>query len=191
MIKKTDPTSVVSANQDKNYFSDNGAFILVDSDGIDDTDESDYKIVLHEPLNAFQDFTNGHVTPISTGAPVNSWAYEEYTLPNMINVPLMNYNGKSVLKHAWFPVRERWHVPTQPLVFGIEQAYRFVKSVTDGNASITFATTTSDDGTSVPGYLMQDEMEIMKEINKRLLMETPPTPEVYVRPEGASLVVTE
>lgn len=191
MIKKTDPTSVVTANQTKNYFTDNGVTILVDSDGLDDIDESDYKIVKHEPLNTYQDFTNGHVTPISQGAPVNSWAYEEYTLPNMINQPVVNYNGKSVLKHAWFPVRERWHVPTQPLVFGVEQAYRFVKTVIDGNASLTFATTTSDKNTTIPGYLMQDEMDIMKEINARLLMEPSPTPEVYIRPEGAALVVAE
>lgn len=192
MIKQTDPTSIVTANEDKNYFSENDAFLFVDSDGIDDTDESDYRIVLHEPLNTFQDFTNGHVTPLSTGAPPNSWGYEEYTLPNMINEPWVSYNGKTTLKHAWFPVRELWHSPRQPLVFGVEQAYRFVKSVTDGEASITFATTNADHTTpSVPGYLMQDEMDIMKEINARLMMETPPAHEVYVRPEGASLVITE
>lgn len=192
MIKQTDPTSIVTANEDKNYFSENDAFLFVDSDGIDDTDESDYRIVLHEPLNTFQDFTNGHVTPLSTGAPPNSWGYEEYTLPNMINEPWVNYNGKTTLKHAWFPVRELWHSPRQPLVFGVEQAYRFVKSVIDGEASITFATTNADHTTlSTPGYLMQDEMDIMKEINARLMMETPPAHEVYVRPEGASLVITE
>lgn len=61
----------------------------------------------------------------------------------------------------------------------------------DGNVSITFATTTSDKNTVIPGHLMQDEMDIMKEINARLLMELSPTPEVYIRPEGGSLVVTE
>ena len=191
MIKETDPTSIVTANEAKNYFSENGVNLLVDSDGIDDVDETDYKIVLHEPLNTFQDFTNGHVTPLGQGAPPNSWAYEEYTLPNMINAPWTTYGGKSVLKHAWFPVRERWHVPTVPLVFGIEQAYRFVKNVIDGNASITFATTTAYSATSNPGHIMTDEMDIMKEINRRLMMETPSDPETYARPEGASLVTSE
>lgn len=82
-------------------------------------------------------------------------------------------------------------MPTVDLVFGTEQAYRFVKRITDADAGVTFATTTSDENTTVQGYMMRDEMEIMKEINARLLMETPPTSEVYVRPEGASLVVTE
>ncbi len=191
MIKQTDPTAIVSANRDKNYFNVDGVNLLVDSDGVDDIDETDYRIVLHEPLNPFQDFSNGHVTPISSGAPVNSWAYEEYTLPNMINEPLINAYGKTTLKHAWFPVRVLWHSPNQPLVFGVEQAYRFVKNVTDGNAAVTFATTTSDKNTTTPGYLMADEMLIMKEINSRLLMENPPTPQVYIRPEGASLVISD
>ena len=191
MIKETDPTSIVTANQTKNYFSENGVSVLIDSDGVDDADETDYKIVLHEPLNTFQDFTNGHVTPLGQGAPPNSWGYEEYTLPNMINAPWATYDGKSVLKHAWFPVREKWHVPTVPLVFGTEQAYRFVKNVIDGNASITFATTTAYSNTSNPGHIMVDEMDIMKEINARLMMEIPPEPETYTRPEGASLVIIE
>ena len=187
MIKKTDPTSIVSANANKNYFSENGSFIYVDSDGVDDTDETDYKIVLHEPLNSYQDFTNGHVTPLTQGAPPNSFGYEEYTLPNMVEEPWVTYDGKSVLKHAWFPVRQQWHSPRADLVFGVEQAYRFVKTAIDGNTAITLANTI-DYGIDNPGYMMRDEMEIMKEINARLMMETPPTPEVYVRPEGASLL---
>lgn len=191
MIKNTDPTAIVSANQDKNYFNINDVNILVDSDGLNDLDDTDYRIVLHEPLNAFQDFTNGHVTPISSGAPVNSWAYEEFTLPNMMNEPLINSYGKTTLKHAWFPIRALWHSPRQPLIFDVEQAYRFIKNITDADASITFATTTSQGNTAIPGHLMGDEMDIMKEINTRLQMNIPPPPEEYVRPEGASLVIAE
>jgi len=191
MIKRTDPTSIVTANQGKNYFKENGSPILVDSDGLDDNNDTEYKVILHEPLNTYQDFTSGHVTPIATGAPVNSWAYEEYTLPDMINKPWTSYSDKKVLKHAWFPVRERWHLPTLPLVFDVEQAYRFVKSITDTDASITFATTTAYAVKPNPGYLMEDEMDIMKVINARLLMEPVPEFEEYIRPEGASLVIVE
>ncbi len=191
MLKETDPGAAVSANYQKNYFVDeNEAFIYVDSDGIDDEDPTDYKIVLHEPLNAFQDFTNGHVTPLGQGAPPNSFGYEEYTLPNMAAEPWFNFEGKDVLKHAWFPIRERWHVPTQDLVFETEQAYRYVRTVVDGNASITFANTT-DDGLVKAGYMMADEMAIMKEINTRLLSNPIPNYEPYVRPEGAYLLGEE
>lgn len=188
MIKETDPTAAVSANYEKNYFVDeNNEFLLVDSDGIDDTDDTDYKIVLHEPLNSLQDFTNGHVTPLGQGAPPNSFAYEEYTIPNMIAEPRVDFEGISVLKHAWFPVRERWHVPTQPLVFEEEQAYRFVKRIIDGNAAITLANTIDNQGANA-GHIMPDEMLFMKEINNRLLMNPVPDYEPYIRPEGASLV---
>lgn len=188
MIKETDPNAAVSANYQKNYFVDeNNEFILVDSDGVDDAEDTNYKIVLHEPLNSLQDFTNGHVTPLGRGAPPNSFGYEEYTIPNMVNEPWYDFEGKLVLKHAWFPIRERWHSPAQPLVFEIEQAYRFVKTITEGNAAITFANTIEDDGSN-SGHMMADEMAIMKEINNRLLMNPSPASEAYVRPEGASLV---
>lgn len=188
MIKETDPGAAVSANYQKNYFVDeNNDFILVDTDGVDDTNATDYKIVLHEPLNALQDFTNGHVTPLGQGAPPNSFGYEEYTIPNMVAEPWFDFEGKSVLKHAWFPVRKRWHVPTQPLVFEVEQAYRFAKRIKDGNAAITFANTIENGGSNA-GHMMADEMAIMKEINKRLLMNPVPIYESYVRPNGASLV---
>lgn len=188
MIKETDPTAGVSANYQKNYFVDeNEELILVDSDGVDDTDSIDYKIVLHEPLNALQDFSNGHVTPLGQGAPPNSFAYEEFTIPNMVEAPWFEFQGELVLKHGWFPIRERWHVSSFPLVFEVEQAYRFARTIVDGNAAITFANTIEDEG-SKAGHMMPDEMLIMKEINDRLLMNPLPDYQPYVRPEGASLV---
>lgn len=191
MIRLTDPGAMVTANSDKNYFTDeSGDELLVDTDGITDSNDADYKIVLHEPLNSHQDITNGHITPLSSGAPPNSWGYDEFTIPNIVAQPTIDYDGYSVLKHAWFPVREKWHVPTFDLLCETEQAYRFVKSITDTNASITFATTT-DYGKWNAGYIMQDEMDIMKEINDRLLSATVPDFEPYVRPEGAFLVGEE
>lgn len=187
MIKEADPGAVVSANSGKNYLKEEGEFVYVDSDGVNDQDPTDYKIIIHEPLNSNQDFTNGHVTPIGQGAPPNSWAYEEYTIPNMVTEPWFDYQGKLVLKHAWFPIRARWHVPTQDLIFDTEQAYRFVKRITDGNASITLANTT-DYGLNKAGYMMADEMVMMKEINNRLLSNPVPDYETYVRPEGAFLL---
>ncbi|MEP5600841.1 MAG: hypothetical protein ABJL44_07430, partial [Algibacter sp.] len=187
MIKATDPGAVVTANYQKNYFSEDGTEILVDTDGVEDDDETDYKIVLHETLNTYQDFTNGHVTPLGNGAPPNSWGYDEYTLPNMVQSPWTNYNGTTTLKHAWFPIRKQWHSPRTDLVFEIEQAYRYIKSVTDAGAAITFANTI-DYGLSDPGYMMADEMAIMKEINDRLLMTIVPNYIPYSRPVGAFLV---
>lgn len=95
--------------------------------------------------------------------------------------------GKLVLKHAWFPVRQRWHIPTQDLVFGTEEAYRFVKRIIDGNASVTLANTI-DYGINRPGFMMADEMAIMKKINERLLSDPIPDYEAYKRSEGAYLV---
>lgn len=188
MIKSTDPGAAVTANSQKKYFTnENNEFIYVDSDGVNDTNHTDYKVILHEPLNDLQDFTHGHVTPIGQGAPPNSFAYEEFTIPNMVASPWYEFEGKSVLKHAWFPIRERWHVPHLDLVFGLEQAYRFVKRIKDSGSAITFANTT-DNGVVNPGHMMADEMVIMKEINDRLLMDVIPDFDPYIRPEGASLV---
>lgn len=190
MIKGVDIDAAVSANYQKNYFVDeNNNSIEVDSDGINDQDERDYKIILHEPLNATQDFTHGHVTPLRSGAPPNSWAYDEFTIPNMVKEPWYDYQGKQVLKHAWFPIRETWHNPVNSVLFNTEQAYRFVKKVIDGGAAITFANTISKK--SNKGHIMADEMVIMKEINRRLELTDIPDVVPYSRPLGAFLVGEE
>ena len=132
----------MSASIDRNYHTINGETAFVESDGLDDEDETPYPIVIHEPSNSFQDFTNGHVTPLALGAPPNSWAYEEFTIPNMVDNPWGEYDGVPIIKHGWFPIRERWHVPFRDLVFETEQACRFVRRITDAGAAITFATTT-------------------------------------------------
>ena len=188
MIRDADPGAIISAQPNGAYFTDEyGNYILVDSDGYDDDDDRDYKIISFEGVNGYQDFTSGHVTPLGQGAPPNSWAYEEFTIPAMVTNPWTVFEGNIILKHAWFPVRERWHVSNQPLVFGTEDAYRFAKRIIDANAGVTFATTIDDIG-SGKGYMMRDEMDIMKTINNRLLSSPIPDFEPYVRPEGAFLV---
>jgi len=187
MIRDADPDSAISASPNGAYFTDeNNEFIKVDSDGINDTDDRDYKIVSFEGVNNYQDFTSGHVTPLGQGAPPNSWAYEEFTMPAMVANPWDEYDGQVILKHAWFPMRDKWHVSSANLIFGTEDAYRFTRTLKDANAGVTFATTI-DDGNS-KGYLMDDEMTIMKTINDRLLSNPMPDYEPYVRPEGAFLV---
>ncbi|MEP2169427.1 MAG: T9SS type A sorting domain-containing protein [Polaribacter sp.] len=188
MIRDADPGAIISAQPNGAYFKDeNGNNILVDSDGLDDDDDTNYKIVSFEGVNVYQDFTSGHVTPLGQGAPPNSWAYEEFTIPEMEDNPWSMFEENTVLKHAWFPIREKWHVSSQPIVFGIEDAYRFAKRIIDGNAAVTFATTINDVNNG-KGYMMDDEMIIMKAINDRLLSSSVPDYEPYVRPEGAHLV---
>ncbi|MFD1016053.1 T9SS type A sorting domain-containing protein [Winogradskyella rapida] len=188
MIKNTDPTAIIGAQPTGLYFQDeNGNNLLVDSDGLDDDDETDYKIIKFEANSTYQDFTKGHVTALGQGAPPNSWAYEEFTIPAMIENPWSMYQGNTVLKHAWFPIREKWHVSSHPIVFGIEDAYRFTKRLVQGNSALTFATTIDDTGND-KGYMMDDEMLIMKAINDRLTATPIPECIPYVRPEGAYLV---
>ncbi|MDW5290824.1 T9SS type A sorting domain-containing protein [Formosa sp. PL04] len=187
MLRATDPGCLIGINQGGGYFKNtDGSNIEVASDGINDSDSTPYKIVKHKTNTGDSDFTSGHVTPIGQGAPVNSWGYEEFTIPEMIANPWAPLNGKHCLSHGWFPTRERWHSANLPLVFDLEQAYRFVRRITDGGTAITFASTT--DGNVNPGHMMPDEMVIMKEINRRLLM-TPMMDYVpYTRPECAYLV---
>ena len=188
MIRDADPGSAISASPNGAYFTDeNGNNILVDSDGVNDTDDRDYRIVSFEGVNNYQDFSSGHVTPLGQGAPPNSWAYEEFTMPAMVANPWDEYDGKVILKHAWFPVRDKWHVSSANLIFGTEDAYRFTRTLRDADAGVTFATTIDDIG-SGKGYMMAEEMTIMKTINNRLLSNPVPDYEPYVRPEGAHLV---
>ena len=36
-----------------------------------------------QATNPWSDFTAGHITPLGQGAPPNSWAYEEFTVPDI------------------------------------------------------------------------------------------------------------
>jgi len=183
MIRSVDPTVAITVNKTKEYFTDeNGDFLYVDSDGFDDLDDTDYKIIKYAATNELEDFTSGHITPLGQGAPPNSWGYEEYTIPDMQNAPWDNYEGKKdVLKHAWFPIRETWSTGTD-MVFNIEQAYRFTRKITDAGAGLTWSTTEKD------GHLRGQDMEMMLEIENRMSQKKPQDYEVYERPSGAYLL---
>jgi len=196
MIRATDPSAAISVTGVTteeivtNFTDKNGEDILVDSDGLDDVDDRDYKISRFHAVNAYHDFTRGHVSSLASGAPPNSWAYEEFTIPAMVENPWSMFEGNTVLKHAWFPIRDKWHSPNASLMFGIEDAYRFTKQIVNAGGGVTFATTISrwESNSNNKGYMMSDEMEIMKEVNDRLLSVPMADCEPYVRPEGAYLV---
>ncbi len=189
MIRSTDRDAAISIQGNPEYFRDtDGNLLLVDSDGLDDMNPIDYKIMRFRPQINLGNYTGGHITPLGQGAPPNSWSYEEFTIPDMIEEPLIDFDGRPIVKHGWFPMRERWHVPSRPLVFvDREQVYRFTRRITDASAGVTFASTTTDLGDK-KGYMMADEMVLFKAVNDRLAMMPLPDYEPYVRPEGAYLV---
>jgi len=189
MIRSTDPDAAISIQGNPDSFRDiDGNHLFVDSDGLDDMDSTDYRIMRFRPLINLGNYTGGHITPLGQGAPPNSWAYEEYTIPDMIQEPLIDFNGRPIVKHGWFPMRERWHSPRKPLVFvDREQVYRFTRRITDANAGVTFASTTTEDGNR-KGYMMADEMALFKVVNDRLAITPMPDYVPYVRPAGAYLV---
>ena len=184
MLREVDPDLAIATNGDKTYVKDeNGNNIFVDSDGTNDDDSRDYRVIQFEISDPYMYFTAGHPTPLAQGATPNSWAYEEFHFPLIVEAPWGTYDeSKEVLKHYFAPIREQWSVARADLVFEVEQAYRFVRTFTDAGASITWSTTITD------GLITTEEMEIMKEINDRMLQSPKPDYEPYVRPEGAFLV---
>jgi hypothetical protein len=183
MIRNVDPNVMLSINYAKDYFTDEkGVPIKVDSDGINDADEKDYKIVKLTAKDPWSDFTAGHITPLKQGAPPNSWAYEEFTVPDIQLSPTTSYNGtKQTTKHLFLPIRATWSSERSELMFDEKQAYRFVKNIVDAGGAVTFSTTTDKDGTT-----MEDEEMILKYVNQQLKLNEPPLE--YIRPIGASLV---
>ncbi|TCS43294.1 hypothetical protein [Reinekea marinisedimentorum] len=184
VFRDIDPDLRLCLNTNKQYHTDeNGDYIYVGSDGIDDDDDSDYKIIKYVPTNEYDDYNCGHITPLGQGAPPNSFAYEEFTIPAMVEEPTATYDGrKYALKHGWFPIRTTWHGENSDLVFETEQAYRFTRTITDAGAAMTWS------NTNLNGYMSDDEMLIMQEINDRMAQEPMESYEAYERPEGACLI---
>ena len=191
MIREVDSTVMIASNgivdngsnDIQNYFRNaNGNILYVDSDGIDDKDETIYKIKSFNVNDRYTDFTSGHPTPLAHGAPPNSWAYEEYTFPEIVSAMADYDASKHNIKHAWMPMRMLWTDPKAKLMFNEEQAYRFVRTLTDGDCAITWG------NTQTKGSISKDEMTIMKEIDRRLRMEPEPDYIPYTRPPGARLV---
>lgn len=183
MIRTVDPDIMITTGHSSDFFTDeNGIPIKVDSDGMDDTNDKEYKIVKLTANEPWSDFTCGHVTSLKQGAPPNSWAYEEFTISDIIASPTATYDGtKQIVKHLFLPIRATWSNNKSELMFNKEQAYRFVKNIIDAGGAVTFSTTTDIDGTT-----MEDEELILKYVNQQL--EINATPAKYVRPQGASLV---
>ncbi|WP_344931057.1 discoidin domain-containing protein, partial [Aquimarina addita] len=179
MIRNADPNVVIAANNKKSYFPS----MYVDSDGTNDADDTNYRIIKYQANELWSDLTAGHMTPLSNGAPPNSWAYEEYTLTDMVADNLSDFSSNNnVLKHMFTPMRETWSSYSQPLVFADnDQAYRFVKRITGAGGAITFSTTTGPNGLAMP-----DELAILKYVNDQFEANADYVP--YVRPEGAFLV---
>lgn len=191
MIRATDPSAMIACNgivenerrNQSHWFKDKtGEFLLVASDGINDPDDEQYKIRSFNVDDSGVDFTSGHPTPLAWGAPPNSWAYEEFTFPEIVEA-MANYDpAKHTVKQAWMPMRMKWTNPKAKLMFDVEQAYRFVRTLTDANCAITWGNTNPN------GFITKDEMDIMKEIDRRLQMKPMPDYVPYSRPEGAKLV---
>ncbi|WP_139958824.1 T9SS type A sorting domain-containing protein [Flavicella sediminum] len=186
MIRNVDPDVLISANYNKDYITDtNGNFLYVDTDGVEDTNETDYKIIKMTVKDPWSDMTAGHITPLGQGAPPNSWAYEEFTIPDFQASPTTSYDGtKQTVKHIFLPIRSTWSSERSDLMFDDEQAYRFVKNITDAGGAVTFSTTTDTDGTT-----MEDEETVLKYVNQQLVANA--APGQYVRPVGAFLVGEE
>ncbi|QXP63037.1 T9SS type A sorting domain-containing protein [Polaribacter sp. HaHaR_3_91] len=195
MIRNAAPNATITTNIDKDSFVDeNGDLILVDTDGIDETvgvdgtgddPNRDYTIIKMTATNPWSDFTAGHITPLGQGAPPNSWAYEEFTVPDIESSPISIYeNEKQTLKHLFLPLRATWSSERSDLMFDNEQAYRFAKRITDAGGSVTFSNTTSTDGTT-----SEDEVEILTFMDQQFAINADAT--VYERPEGAFLVGEE
>lgn len=184
MILDADSDALIGCNLNKSYITDSdGSYLYVDSDGVDDEDETDYKVISYKATDPYSDYTAGHITPLGQGAPPNSWAYEEFTIAEMEDSAWSSYDGSRLtVNHGWFPIRATWSSSRSDLMFDVEQAYRFVRRITDAGASMTWSTTVED------GFMTDDEMEIMLEIESRLQMSDVPDYIPYSRPDGAYLV---
>lgn len=205
MIRNTAPNAIIANNKDKHQFlGEDGELILVDTDGVNETvgidyndlaegeddddipfeeDERDYAIIKMQATNPWSDYTAGHITPLGQGAPPNSWAYEEFTVPDIEenHITIYEENSKQTLKHLFLPIRATWSSERSDLMFDKEQAYRFAKRITDAGGAVTFSNTTSTDGTT-----SDDEVEILTYMDQQFTINADAT--VYQRPAGAFLV---
>lgn len=153
----------------------------IETDGLNDPDPTLYRIKTYNFFSPHVEYTSGHPTPMEHGAPPNSWAYEEFTFPEIIAATTHFNPETDIVKHAWVPMRNNWTNTSFPLLFEEEQAYRFVRTLIDANCAITWANGKTN------GKIIKEEMDIMKEIDLRL--RTSPMPDYipYVRPEGSLL----
>ncbi len=178
MLKDVDPRLAITVNDGKNYFPNT----IVGSDG---KGAANYKVIDLLPTGTHSDFTTGHPTPLVTGAPPNSWAYEEFTFRSIENRPWAELENKFILKHWWSPMRQAWNGQNSPLLFDVEQAYRFVRTVTGAGGAFSWANTITS------GRIPQEEFEIFKAIDERMQQSPKPNYLPYKRPKGAFLKEAE
>lgn len=191
-IRDVHPDAIVTLNDNFSWiYLGNGEHLRVDSDGINDEDTTDYLVILYENWNNLSDITCGHVGH----GPLTSWSYDEKALPN-IEENIWSYGiryntGYPVLKHLWFPIRHKYHASNVSIAQNIELMYRWTRRVIDAGGAMTWSTTPELrkwPNLNPRGTMMPDEMELMKELQKRLLSSPMPDYEPYVRPEGAYFV---
>lgn len=176
MLKSVDSTLAITVNDGKNYVPN--TTVISDGKG-----PKDYKVIDLVPTGTHSDFTTGHPTPLVTGAPPNSWAYEELTFKAIEKQPWAKLENKYILRHYWSPMRQAWNGQSLPLLFDTEQAYRFVRTVTDAGGAYSWSNTIKE------GAIPQEEFEIFKAIDERLKQAPKPKYVPYKRPEGAALKV--
>lgn len=179
MLKTTDPKVSVALNRGKSYIKGNdGKYIEVAADKNGALDKP-HRVVSLTPLEAYSDFTSGHPTPLAYGAKPNSWAYEEFTFEEVAKSPWVFYQDKAVLRHWFGPMRTNWN--HGELLFDVEQAYRFVRKLTDAGGSITWSSTMNH------GRMTKGDFDVLLEVDKRMSASKLPPIIPYVRPKGAKL----
>jgi len=183
MIRKYNTNIAIATNVNKTYVPG----LMVDTDGFDDDDETDYKVLHYACNDPYSDFSAGHIVPLAQKCPPGSWAYDEFTITDIEDSPvsLCEDSSRLGLKHMFTPIRATWSSERQDLMFDLEKTYRFIKRITEAGGAITFSTTTGD------GTLSDDEMTIMEEVSRRMLMNPRPACVPYMRPPGAYLVDEE
>jgi len=174
MLKNVDPNLAITVNDGKTYFPNKT--VASNGDG-----PANYKVIKLVSTKTHSDFTTGHPTPLVTGAPPNSWAYEEFTFKEIENQPWSELENKYILRHWWGPMRQKWNGQNDPLLFDAEQAYRFVRTVTDAGGAYSWS------NTILNGAIPQDEFKILKTIDQRMQLIPKPEYQPYKRPEGAYL----
>ncbi|MBU3012078.1 DNRLRE domain-containing protein [Polaribacter vadi] len=181
MLKAVNPNFAITVNYGKRYFQNEDlSYRYVSSNGIGMS--ANHKVVNLWPTGgAYNDFTAGHPTPLATGAAPNSWGYEELTLEETKDVPWVSFDNKMMLRHFWTPMRQNWTSTNSiyPVLFDTEQAYRFVRSLTDAGGAHSWANTVTS------GAITQEEFEMFKTIDERMQQSQKPDYEAYVRPIGA------
>jgi hypothetical protein len=179
LIKSVDPKAIIGLNRGKNYIKDaSGKFIKVAADKNGPVN-TPYRVVSLTPNESFSDFTSGHPTPLVYGAKPNAWAYEEFTFKEVEQAPWVFNQEKATLRHWFGPMRTKWNYGE--LLFDSDQAYRFVRRITDAGGAITWANTINK------GHINSKDLAVLKALDKKMQRKNELLYQPYVRPEAAKL----